>query len=38
MTNRAALSPRAQNDLDDIWDYTTGRWGADQAESNQLNS
>lgn len=32
MTSRVALSPRAQSDLDGIWDYTTARWGADQAE------
>lgn len=26
-----ALSPAAQADLDDIWDYTVDRWGEDQA-------
>ena len=26
------LSPRAQADLDDIWDYTEQRWSAAQAE------
>jgi len=26
------LSPRAQADLDDIWDYTEDRWGRGQAE------
>jgi toxin ParE1/3/4 len=26
------LSPRAQADIADIWDYTVGRWGIDQAE------
>ena len=27
------LSPRAQADLDDIWDYSCERWGDDRAES-----
>jgi toxin ParE1/3/4 len=26
------LSPAAQADLEQIWDYTRGRWGLDQAE------
>ncbi len=26
------LSPAAQSDLEQIWDYTRGRWGVDQAE------
>ncbi len=26
------LSPRAQGDLDEIWDYTEQRWSAAQAE------
>lgn len=26
------LSPAAERDLDDIWDYTVGRWGEAQAE------
>lgn len=26
------LSPRAQADLDSIWDYTEETWGVDQAE------
>ena len=26
------LSPAAQADLDDIWDYTRARWSNDQAE------
>lgn len=26
------LSPKAQDDLNQIWDYTLKRWGADQAE------
>jgi toxin ParE1/3/4 len=30
--SRFVLSPRAQDDLDGIWSYTTRRWGADQAE------
>ena len=30
---RFVLSPRAQTDLDDIWNYTAGRWGLDQAET-----
>lgn len=29
---RFHLSPAAQADLDDIWTYTEGKWGADQAE------
>ena len=33
MTGRYVLSPRAQADLDDIWDYTADRWGLDQAET-----
>ena len=33
MSVRFTLSPRAQGDLDDIWDYTVGRWGVDRAES-----
>jgi toxin ParE1/3/4 len=27
------LSPRAQADIEDIWDYTASRWGLDQAEA-----
>ena len=27
------LSPRAQADLENIWDYTEERWGQSQAES-----
>lgn len=30
--NRYLLSPAAQADLEQIWDYTRDRWGADQAE------
>ena len=26
------LSPLAQRDLSDIWDYSNDQWGADQAE------
>ena len=32
MTGRYVLSPRAQLDLDEIWNYTAKRWGIDQAE------
>lgn len=30
--SRYVLSPRAQADLSDIWDYTAERWGTDQAD------
>ena len=30
--SRYLLSPAAQIDLDEIWDYTAARWGTDQAE------
>jgi toxin ParE1/3/4 len=33
MTGRYVLSPRAQTDLDKIWDHTADRWGLDQAET-----
>lgn len=33
MTGRYVLSPRAQADLSEIWDYTARRWGAGQAET-----
>jgi toxin ParE1/3/4 len=33
MTGRPSLSPRARHDLAEIWDYTQGRWSADQAET-----
>jgi toxin ParE1/3/4 len=33
MTGRLTLSPRAQLDIDEIWDYTANRWGIDQAET-----
>lgn len=29
---RYLLSPRAKDDLANIWDYTTKRWGVDRAE------
>lgn len=29
---RWTLAPRARADLDEIWDYTVGLWGNDQAE------
>jgi toxin ParE1/3/4 len=30
--SRYVLSPRAEADLDEIWDYTARHWGAGQAE------
>jgi toxin ParE1/3/4 len=33
MKGRFVLRPRAQADLDEIWDYTADRWGLDQAET-----
>jgi len=33
MTARALLSPRAQADLDEIWNHTVQTWGIDQAET-----
>jgi toxin ParE1/3/4 len=33
MTGRFVLSPRAETDLNEIWDYTADRWGLDQAET-----
>ncbi len=30
---RYLLSPRAQEDLDDIWDFSAESWGAEKAES-----
>ena len=30
--SRYLLSPAAQADLEQIWDYTRDRWGVDQAE------
>lgn len=32
MTGRVILSPRAQRDIDEIWDYTAKHWSIDQAE------
>jgi len=32
VTGRYTVSPRAQGDLDEIWDHTAKRWGIDQAE------
>jgi len=32
MTGRYVLSPLAQRDLDEIWNYTAQRWSIDQAE------
>jgi toxin ParE1/3/4 len=29
--SRYVLSPRAQFDIDEIWDYTADQWGVDQA-------
>lgn len=31
--SRYVLSPRAQSDLDEIWDYTAEHWGVEQAEN-----
>ena len=33
MTGHFVLTPRAQTDLDEIWDYTADRWGLNQAET-----
>ena len=30
---RYLLSPRAQADIDGIWDYSVDRWGEERAES-----
>jgi toxin ParE1/3/4 len=32
MSGRYVLSPRAQCDIEDIWEHTSKRWGFDQAE------
>ena len=32
MTQDYILSPRAQSDLDEIWNYTERHWGIEQAE------
>ena len=34
--SRYALSPLAQADLSDIWDYSYSQWGADQADAYVL--
>lgn len=31
--SRYIVSPRAQQDLSEIWDYMVKRWGVDQAEA-----
>ena len=31
MTGHYTISPRAQRDLDEIWEYTQRNWGIDQA-------
>lgn len=33
MSVRYLLSPAAQADLEQIWDYTEDRWGIDQADT-----
>ena len=30
--NRYTVTPRARADIEEIWNYTTEQWGADQAE------
>ena len=30
--NRVSYSPKAQQDINDIWDYTAETWGLDQAD------
>lgn len=32
MKGRYVLSPRAQTDLEEIWDYSADTWGIDQAD------
>jgi toxin ParE1/3/4 len=34
---RFVLSPAARRDLDEIWDYTSGQWSQDQADSYVLD-
>lgn len=34
--HRYRLTPAAQRDLSSIWDFTVGRWDADQAETYVL--
>lgn len=31
--SRYRLTPRAQSDIEEIWDYTASRWDAEQAET-----
>jgi toxin ParE1/3/4 len=31
--SRYIVSPKAEQDLSEIWDYTANRWGVDQAEA-----
>ncbi len=33
MTARTVLTPRAQADIEEIWDYSADRWGLAQAET-----
>ena len=32
MSFRLVLTPRAQGDLDEIWDFTEEKWGVEQAQ------
>ena len=36
MSSSYALSPLAQDDLSDIWDYSYSQWGADHADAYVL--
>jgi toxin ParE1/3/4 len=36
VSSRYVLSPLAQADLSDIWDYSDSQWGADQADAYVL--
>lgn len=36
MSSRYRLSPAAQADIEDIWDYTATAWSVEQAESYLL--
>ena len=36
MSSSYVLSPLAQADLSDIWDYSYAQWGADQADAYVL--
>jgi toxin ParE1/3/4 len=33
MSTSYRFSPRAQRNLDEIWDYSAATWGIDQAEA-----